>query len=138
MRKRNELTAKDLKDVCNPNMFKFETTKELEDTADLIYGQERGIKALQFGIDIDVKLLQYSNTESSISFNELEISTFAKFVHFANAPGPILVTEFGIWIDVNPSHSIKASGDIDTVPSVMLIDDSWGFVVLHSYKTLFI
>ena len=55
MRKLNELSSKDLKDVCNPNMFKFETTKELEDTADLIYGQERGIKALQFGIDIDVK-----------------------------------------------------------------------------------
>ena len=38
MRKRNELTAKDLKDVCNPNLFKFETTKELIDTSDLIYG----------------------------------------------------------------------------------------------------
>ncbi len=55
MRKRNELTAKDLKDVCNPNLFKFETTKELVDTSDLVYGQERGIKALEFGTDIDIK-----------------------------------------------------------------------------------
>ena len=55
MRKRNELTAKDLKDVCNPNLFKFETTKELIDTSDLVYGQERGIKALEFGTDIDIK-----------------------------------------------------------------------------------
>ena len=55
MRKRNELTAKDLKDACNPNLFKFETTKELVDTNDLIYGQERGMKALEFGTDIDIK-----------------------------------------------------------------------------------
>ena len=55
MRKKNELSAKDLKDVCNPNLFKFETTKELVDTNDLIYGQERGMKALEFGTDIDIK-----------------------------------------------------------------------------------
>ena len=29
------------------------TTKELVDTTDLVYGQERGIKALEFGTDID-------------------------------------------------------------------------------------
>ena len=55
MRKLNELSSKDLKDVCNPNLFKFETTKELVDPTDLIYGQERGIKALEFGAGIDVK-----------------------------------------------------------------------------------
>ena len=55
MRRRNELVAKDLKDICNPNQFKFETTKELVDTNDLVYGQERGIKALNFGLDIDIK-----------------------------------------------------------------------------------
>ena len=38
MRKINELSYKDLKDVCNPNLFKFETTKELVDPTDLIYG----------------------------------------------------------------------------------------------------
>lgn len=46
MRRSNELLPRDLKDICNPNLFKFETTKELVDTTDLIYGQERGIRAL--------------------------------------------------------------------------------------------
>jgi lon-related putative ATP-dependent protease len=55
MRKNNELTPKDLKDVCNPNQFKFETTKDLAiDSNNLIYGQERAIKALNFGLDIDI------------------------------------------------------------------------------------
>lgn len=55
MRRSNELLPRDLKDICNPNLFKFETTKELVDTTDLIYGQERGIHALDFGLDIDIK-----------------------------------------------------------------------------------
>lgn len=55
MRRNNELLPKDLKEICNPNSFKFETTKELVDTTDLIYGQERGLKALEFGVDIDIK-----------------------------------------------------------------------------------
>ena len=55
MRSKNELTPKDLKDICNPSIFKFETTKEIEDVSDLIYGQERALRALEFGIDIDVK-----------------------------------------------------------------------------------
>ena len=55
MRKNNELSVKDLKDVCNPNVFKFDTTDEIVDTTDLIYGQERGIRALDFGIGIDIK-----------------------------------------------------------------------------------
>ena len=55
MRSRNELTPKDLKDICNTNIFEFETTKEITDTKDLIYGQERALSALEFGVDIDVK-----------------------------------------------------------------------------------
>ncbi len=57
MRRNNEheLLPKDLKDICSPNFFGFETTKEIEDTSDLVYGQDRGIKALEFGVDIDVK-----------------------------------------------------------------------------------
>lgn len=30
MRKVNELSYKDLKDVCNPNMFKFDKIKEVD------------------------------------------------------------------------------------------------------------
>ena len=55
MRKNNELLPKDLKNICDPNQFKFETIKELVDTTDLVYGQERGIKALEFGLNVDIK-----------------------------------------------------------------------------------
>ena len=52
--KKNELSYKELKNYCNPNIFKFETTDELDDS-DLIYGQDRGIKALEFGLSVDSK-----------------------------------------------------------------------------------
>ena len=54
MKEKNELSYRDLKMVCNQNMFDFETTEDLEPINDGI-GQERGIKALQFGINVDVK-----------------------------------------------------------------------------------
>lgn len=54
MKEKNELSYRDLKMVCNQNMFHFETTEELEPINDGI-GQDRGIKALQFGINVDVK-----------------------------------------------------------------------------------
>ena len=54
MKEKNELSYRDLKMVCDQKMFKFETTKELEPINDGI-GQERGIKALEFGINVDVK-----------------------------------------------------------------------------------
>ena len=54
MKEKNELSYRDLKMVCNQDMFHFETTKELEPINDGI-GQERGIKALEFGINVDVK-----------------------------------------------------------------------------------
>ena len=52
--KKNELSYKELKNICNPNTFKFETTDEL-DGLDSIYGQSRGIKALEFGLSVDSK-----------------------------------------------------------------------------------
>ena len=54
MKEKNELSYRDLKMVSDQKMFKFETTKELEPINDGI-GQERGIKALEFGISVDVK-----------------------------------------------------------------------------------
>ena len=54
MKEKNELNYKDLKMVCDPEMFHFETTAELEPINDGI-GQERGIKALEFGVNVDVK-----------------------------------------------------------------------------------
>ena len=52
--KKSELNYKQLKNICNPNMFNFETTADITDN-DLVYGQERGIKALEFGLSIQSK-----------------------------------------------------------------------------------
>lgn len=54
MKKTNELSYKDLKMVCNPDQFDFETTEEL-DPIDTGIGQDRGIRALEFGLNVDVK-----------------------------------------------------------------------------------
>lgn len=54
MKKSNELSYKDLKMICNPDLFQFETTDELEPINTGI-GQDRGIKALEFGINVDIK-----------------------------------------------------------------------------------
>ena len=52
--KKNELSYKELKNVCNPNTFSFETTLDVENL-NSIYGQERGLKAIEFGLDINTK-----------------------------------------------------------------------------------
>ena len=54
MKNKNELNYKNLKMTCNPNVFKFETTEELEPIQTGI-GQDRGINALEFGLQVDVK-----------------------------------------------------------------------------------
>ncbi len=54
MKKTNELNYTDLKMVCNPKQFDFETTEEL-DPIDTGIGQDRGIRALEFGLNVDVK-----------------------------------------------------------------------------------
>lgn len=54
MKNKNELTYKDLKMTCDDSIFTFDTTAELEAIHTGI-GQERGIKALEFGLQVDVK-----------------------------------------------------------------------------------
>ena len=54
MKSKNELSYRDLKVTCNTNVFNFETTEELEPISAGL-GQDRGIKALEFGINVDVK-----------------------------------------------------------------------------------
>jgi lon-related putative ATP-dependent protease len=54
MKKKNELSYRDLKMTCDTNLFHFETTEELEPISTGI-GQDRGIKALEFGVNVDVK-----------------------------------------------------------------------------------
>ena len=54
MKNKNELNFKDLKMTCDTNIFDFDSTQELENITTGI-GQERGIKALEFGLQVDVK-----------------------------------------------------------------------------------
>ena len=54
MKNKYEVNYRDLKMTCNPSIFDFETTENLESITTGI-GQERGIKALEFGINVDVK-----------------------------------------------------------------------------------
>ena len=54
MKNKNELSYKQLKMTCDPNIFKFETTENLESITTGI-GQDRGIKALEFGINVNIK-----------------------------------------------------------------------------------
>ena len=54
MKNKNELNFKDLKMTCDTKIFDFDTTQELENITTGI-GQERGIKALEFGLQVDVK-----------------------------------------------------------------------------------
>ena len=53
MKNEYELSYKSLKSTCNPNIFKFETTESLEPIRGGI-GQDRGIKALEFGLNVDI------------------------------------------------------------------------------------
>ena len=52
MKNKNELSYKDLKLTCDSKIFDFTTTDELEPIITGI-GQERGIKALEFGLHVD-------------------------------------------------------------------------------------
>ena len=54
MKRKNELSYKDLKIQCNPEVCAFNDTSEL-DSIDTGIGQERGIKALEFGVNVDIK-----------------------------------------------------------------------------------
>ena len=54
MKKKNELNYKDLKFTCDESLLNFDTTAELEPIQSGI-GQDRGIKALEFGVQVDVK-----------------------------------------------------------------------------------
>lgn len=54
MRKIQELEYTQLKNCCMPNEFLFETTGELEPLEGII-GQERAVKAFDFGLAVKLK-----------------------------------------------------------------------------------
>ena len=49
-----ELSPKELRKECDPSFFKFKTTREI-DPFDGVIGQARAIKAMEFGLNIDIK-----------------------------------------------------------------------------------
>lgn len=49
-----ELNYTQLRKECDPSFFKFKTTRELE-PFDGVIGQSRAIKAMEFGLNIDIK-----------------------------------------------------------------------------------
>ncbi|KYO66121.1 Lon protease family protein [Thermovenabulum gondwanense] len=49
-----KLTIKELCDTCDPSLFEFETTGELEPISDII-GQQRAVRAMEFGLKIEKK-----------------------------------------------------------------------------------
>ena len=53
MKRKNELSYKDLKVTCDPKLLNFNTTDDLEPISTGI-GQEHGIKALEFGLNVDI------------------------------------------------------------------------------------
>ena len=54
MKNKYEVNYRNLKVTCDPKMFNFDTTENLDPIASGI-GQERGIKALEFGINVEAK-----------------------------------------------------------------------------------
>ena len=54
MKNKYEVNYRNLKMTCDPKMFEFETTENLEAITTGI-GQERGIKALEFGLNVEGK-----------------------------------------------------------------------------------
>jgi lon-related putative ATP-dependent protease len=51
MSKTNQVAVKDLRCLCNPSMFDFETTAEI-DSLDEVIGQERAVRAITFGLEM--------------------------------------------------------------------------------------
>lgn len=54
MKKTEEVSYKKLKYICNPDVFKFNTTDEIKNNYRGV-GQERGIASLEFGLRVDTK-----------------------------------------------------------------------------------
>ncbi len=52
MREKNRLHIQDLRSICDPSIFKFKTTEELE-PLDEVIGQKRAVQAIDFGLNMD-------------------------------------------------------------------------------------
>lgn len=105
MKNKNELSYQDLKMTCDEKLFHFETTEELQPITTGI-GQDRGIKALEFGININVKgynlylegpsgvgkTMYTKNYLDQISQKQKKPSDWCYIYNFSNPNEPIAVS----------------------------------------------
>jgi len=69
-RKPKELPASELRWKCDPSLFEFKSTNELEPIESIV-GQERALKALKLGVDINALLIsQPESGEQALSIVE--------------------------------------------------------------------
>ncbi len=102
MKNTKEVSYKNLKYVCDPDIFNFVTTEELERNYDGI-GQERGIDSLKFGLNVDVngynlylegpsgvgKTMYTKNYLDKISKNKKKPQDWCYLYNFENPNEPV-------------------------------------------------
>ena len=102
MKNTKEVSYKNLKYVCDPDIFNFVTTEELERNYDGI-GQERGIDSLKFGLYVDVngynlylvgpsgvgKTMYTKNYLDKISKNKKKPQDWCYLYNFENPNEPV-------------------------------------------------
>ena len=105
MKRKNELGYKELKVTCDPKLLNFNTTDELEPISTGI-GQERGIKALEFGLNVDIngynvyvegpygvgKTAYVKNYLSTISKKKKAPNDWCYVYNFANPNEPVAIS----------------------------------------------
>ena len=105
MKRKNELGYKELKVTCDPKLLNFNTTDELEPISTGI-GQERGIKALEFGLNVDIngynvyvegpygvgKTAYVKNYLSTISKKKKVPNDWCYIYNFANPNEPVAIS----------------------------------------------
>ena len=105
MKRKNELGYKELKVTCDPKLLNFNTTDELEPISTGI-GQERGIKALEFGLNVDIngynvyvegpygvgKTAYVKNYLSTISKKKKVPNDWCYVYNFANPNEPVAIS----------------------------------------------
>ena len=105
MKRKYELGYKELKVTCDPKLLNFNTTDELEPISTGI-GQERGIKALEFGLNVDIngynvyvegpygvgKTAYVKNYLSTISKKKKVPNDWCYVYNFANPNEPVAIS----------------------------------------------